>query len=41
MSAIDSNVMIDHVGTRIKQETIDIINYARVDLKGWLRGLEY
>lgn len=39
MSAIDSNVMIDHMLERgIKQETIDIINYARVDLKEWLRG---
>lgn len=39
MSAIDSNVMINHMLERgIKQETIDIINYARVDLKEWLRG---
>ena len=39
MSSIDSNVMIDHMIERgIKQETIDIINYARVDLKEWLRG---
>ena len=39
MSAIDSNVMIDHMLERgIKQDTIDIINYARVDLKEWLRG---
>lgn len=39
MSAIDSNVMIGHMLERgIKQETIDIINYARVDLKEWLRG---
>lgn len=39
MSAVDSNVMIGHMLERgVKQETIDVINYARVDLKEWLRG---
>ncbi|MGN7478444.1 beta-class carbonic anhydrase [Solibacillus silvestris] len=39
MSAVDPNVMIGHMLERgVTQETLDIINYARVDLKEWLRG---
>ncbi|MER2119342.1 MAG: carbonic anhydrase [Solibacillus sp.] len=39
MSAVDPNVMIGHMLERgIKQETIDVINYARFDLKEWLCG---
>lgn len=39
MSSVDANVMIGHMLERgIKQETIDVINYARFDLKEWLQG---
>ena len=39
MSAVDPNSMIAHMLERgIKQETLDVINYAGMDLKEWLRG---
>ena len=39
MGAVDPNVMIGHMLERgVKQETIDVINYARFDLKEWLCG---
>ena len=39
MSAVDPNLMMSHMLERgIKQETLDVINYAGMDLKEWLRG---
>ena len=39
MSAVDPNSMITHMLERgIKQETLDVINYAGMDLEEWLRG---
>ncbi|AWE08759.1 carbonic anhydrase [Lysinibacillus sp. 2017] len=39
MSAVDPNLMIGHMLERgIKQETLDVINFAGMDLKEWLRG---
>ena len=39
MSAVDPNLMIEHMLERgIKQETLDVINFAGMDLKEWLRG---
>jgi carbonic anhydrase len=39
MSAVDPNSMITHMLERgVKQETLDVINYAGMDLKEWLRG---
>lgn len=39
MSAVDPNGMISHMLERgIKQETIDVINYAGMNLEEWLRG---
>ena len=39
MSAVDPNSMIGHMLERgIKQETLDVINFAGMDLKEWLRG---
>ena len=39
MSAVDPNSMINHMLERgVKQETLDVINFAGMDLKEWLRG---
>ncbi|MCH7323220.1 carbonic anhydrase [Solibacillus sp. MA9] len=39
MSAVDPDVMVGHMLERgVKQETIDILNYAGVNLDQWLRG---
>ena len=38
MSAVDPNLMIEHMLERgIKQETLDVINFAGMDLKEWYR----
>lgn len=39
MSAVDPDVMVGHMLERgVKQETIDVLNYAGVNLDEWLRG---
>lgn len=39
MSAVDPEVMVGHMLERgVKQETIDVLNYAGVNLDEWLRG---